>query len=227
MREKLETARALESLPTIAAAAYAGDLSDDQLGSVVKLADESSDAEWARRAVNTAPTDLARLARTQLKPTLEEGRARYEARSLRMWWTPDKGMLQLHGQLPDVMGAKFEAMFQRLAERAKPAKGLPWASFEHRAADALVGMCDAVEIAEQIETPTLASRPLFVVQVSKSGSAEIAGIPLPDAIVEQLRANASIEPVLVDDDGVPITVAKRMTALSPGPSSATPTSLTG
>jgi hypothetical protein len=46
VREKLETARALESLPAVAAAAHAGDLSGEQLPSVVKLADEESDAEW-------------------------------------------------------------------------------------------------------------------------------------------------------------------------------------
>jgi hypothetical protein len=34
-------------------------------------------------------------------------------------------------------------------------------------------------------------------------------------MVEQLRAMASIEPVLVDDDGIPITIGKRTTALSP------------
>ena len=35
------------------------------------------------------------------------------------------------------------------------------------------------------------------------GPAEIAGIPIADSLLEQLRANATIEPVLVDDDGTP------------------------
>jgi hypothetical protein len=48
-----------------------------------------------------------------------------------------------------------------------------------------------------------------------SGPAEVAGIPLPDAMVEQLRASARIEPVLVDDDGLPITVGKQSAVLSP------------
>ena len=74
---------------------------------------------------------------TRSKPSTEDSRARYEARSLRMWWTPDKGMLHLHGQLPDVLGATFEATIQRLTDQRKPAKGQAWDSFEHRAADAL------------------------------------------------------------------------------------------
>ena len=48
-----------------------------------------------------------------------------------------------------------------------------------------------------------------------SGPAEIAGIPIADSLLEQLRANASIEPVLVDDDGTPIAIGKRSRALSP------------
>lgn len=214
VREQLETARALESLPAVAAAAHAGRLSHEQLSSVVKLADEASDAEWAARAPNVAPADLARLARTKVKPTLEEGRARYDARSLRMWWTKDTGMLHIHGQLPDVMGAKVERTIQRMTEQAKPPKGQPWDSFEHRAADALGAMCDAVSVAERVETPTMATQPLLVVEVPQSGPAEVAGIPLPDAMVEQLRASARIEPVLVDEAGLPVTVGKVSSAVS-------------
>jgi hypothetical protein len=84
VRDKVETARRLESLPEIAAAAYEG-------------------------APNVAPGDLARMARNASKPTTEDSRARYEARELQMWWTPDKGMLHYRGQLPDVIGATFEA----------------------------------------------------------------------------------------------------------------------
>ena len=40
LRDKLETARRLESLPEIAAVAYEGDLSAEQLSAVTKLADE-------------------------------------------------------------------------------------------------------------------------------------------------------------------------------------------
>src|SRR5882672_5356344 len=91
--ETVETARALESLPHVAAAAHAGELSGERLHQVAALADEASDAEWARRAPNVAPADLARLVRTQRKPTVEDSRARREARSLRWWWRKDAGIL--------------------------------------------------------------------------------------------------------------------------------------
>ena len=213
VRDKLETARSLESLPEIAAAAYEGALSPEQLSSVTKFADQDSDAEWARRAPNVAPAELARLARNTVKPSTGDSRQRYEARSFRMWWTPDKGMLQLHGQLPDVMGATFEATVQKLTEQMKPATGRAWDSFEHRAADALVSLCEQPATAD--ETPSLASRPVMQLHVPAHGPAEIAGIPIADSLLEQLRANASIEPVLVDDDRVPVAVGKRFTVSSP------------
>ncbi len=48
-----------------------------------------------------------------------------------------------------------------------------------------------------------------------TGPAEVAGIPLPDAMVEQLRASARVEPVLVDDHDLPVTVGKQSAVLSP------------
>ena len=46
------------------------------------------------------------------------------------------------------------------------------------------------------------------------GPVTIGGVPLPDAMVEQLRAAASVEPLLVDDDGFPVAVQKRTSSLS-------------
>jgi Domain of unknown function (DUF222)/HNH endonuclease len=213
VRETVETARALESLPEIAAAAHAGKLSGEQLGSVAALADETTDAEWARRAPNIAPIDLARMVRTQRTPTLEESRARREARSLRMWWKRDAGMLGFAGELPDIDGALFEGTINRMIDRMRPAPGQAWDSREHRGADALVDLCTRFEHSDT-EAPTMGVRPLLVVEVPLQGPAEIAGVPLPDAMVEQLRAQASVEPFLVEDAA---TVARgaRRSALSP------------
>jgi hypothetical protein len=215
VRTKTETARALESLPAIAAAARAGALSSEQLNEVVKLADEESDAEWARRAQNITPADLARLAREQRKPTVEDGQARRAAQHLWMKWDHDRGMLRFGGEAPDVLGAKFEATIKKLTEQMRPIKGQPWEPWQRRAVDALGVMCDAVEVAEKIEKPMVAPKPLFSIDVPEHGPATVAGIPLPDAMVEQLRAMASIEPLLLDDHGFPVAVGKCASSLSP------------
>ena len=215
IRETIETARALESLPCLAAAAHAGALSNEQLGHVAQLADEASDAEWADRAPFVAPVDLARMVRTLDTPTIEDGRARQEARSLRMWWSADTGMLNLRGALADLDGARFEATINRVIEGMKPPPHQRWDSHDHRAADALVQLCVRDETPGDPDAPVAAHKPLLVVQIPRSGPATVAGVPLPDARVEQLRANANIEPVLVDDDGAPVAIGARFPGLSP------------
>jgi hypothetical protein len=135
VRDKVETARALESLPAVAAAAHAGALSSEQLREVVKLADEHSDAEWAARAANMTPADLARKARQQSKPTVDESWARHAARHFWMRWNRAHTMLQVHGELPDVMGVKFQETVDKLVERMKPPKGQTWERRERRAAE--------------------------------------------------------------------------------------------
>jgi hypothetical protein len=214
VREKVETARALEELPAIADVAMEGGFSHEQLSSVVKLADRESDREWAARGPNVDPIELARLAQKATKPTADDARARFAARELRMWRGKRDGMFHLRGQLPDDMGAKFEETITQLTERMKPPKGQPWVAFEQRAADALLVLCEPQVSGEQYE-PSLAVQPIVQVAVPLHGPAHIAGVPIADGLLEQLRANATIEPVVVDDDGVPMFIGRRTSAISP------------
>ena len=131
------------------------------------------------------------------------GSRRHAARHLWMKWDEPRGMLRFGGELPDVFGGKFEATIQKLTERMRPANGQPWEPWSARAADALVLMCDAVDAVERIETPMAAPSPLFALDIPPEGPAEICGIPLPDAMVEQLRASAAVEPVVTDEEGFP------------------------
>jgi hypothetical protein len=147
-------------------------------------------------------------------PTAEEGRERFEARDLRMWRSPGKEMLYGRFALPDVMGDTFEKTIFALTERMKPVKGQPWTSYVQRAADALLQLCEASADGDD-DAPTLTPLGTIQAAVPLHGPAEIAGVPIPDSLLEQLRANASIEPVLVDDDGVPLAIGRRTPALSP------------
>ncbi len=214
VRDKVETARALESLPEIGRVAFEGGFSDEQLSQVARLADESSDAEWAVRAPNVDPIELERLVRNASKPSSDDSRVRHAARSLRMWWTRDKGFLNVRGQLPDVMGAEFEATITRLTEQMKPAKGQAWLPFEQRAADALLMLCDPPAVEDE-HAPSWAPQPILQFALPLHGPAEIAGIPISDSLLEQMRANVSIEPVVVDDDGSVVGIGRRTTFLSP------------
>jgi hypothetical protein len=211
VREKVETARALEALPAITQVAMEGGLSSEQLSSVVKVADEESDREWASRGPNTDPIELQRMARRVSKPTAEDSRARHAARELRMWQRG--GYLHLRGQLPDDMGARFEQTITSLTEQMRPKKGQAWVPFEQRAADALLQLCDPPTADDDV--PSLSRLAGIQIAVPLRGSAEIAGVPIADNLLEQLRANASITPVLVDDDGAVIGIGRAVPAISP------------
>ena len=63
--------------------------------------------------------------------------------------------------------------------------------------------------------PSMAARPVIQAPVRAGEPATIAGIPIPDARLEQLLANATIEPVLIDSDGVPVVFGRRLPGLSP------------
>ncbi len=210
VRDTVATARALDDLPAIASAAGAGRLSSDQLTQVVKVAGPSDDHRWAAEAASWSPTDLAHQARLKRKPTAEEGAARRAARELRFWWRRDHGMLDGRFSLPDVDGALFESVINRMVEQMKPAKGQAWETRERRGADALIELCRDYADVRAVSGPA----PHLIVQVPLTGPATLVCIPLPDAMVEALRAEAKIEPVLVDSDAAPISVGRVESVLS-------------
>ena len=209
-RKTVEMARALESTPRIAAAAHAGHLSREQLEPVLEVADAASDAEWARRAPNCDPVDLNRIARRQRIVSTEDAAARRDAREWRMWWRKDAGMLSVRGELPDVDGALVESVFDRMIERMRPAKGQRWDTYAHRGADALVELCRTYADVE----PTGRHKPHLVVSVPADGPAEVNGIPIAASTLEALRADATLETILVDGD-TPLAPGRTQPALSP------------
>jgi hypothetical protein len=208
-RETVETARALEALPAIAAAAHAGLVSDQQLAPLARFADEASDLEWAVRAPHTAPADLERLARCAVKPTSEEPHARRAAREFTMRWRRGAGMLSLRAELPDIDGALVEGVFNEMIDRMRPARGEPWATRAQRGADALVELCRLGRDYDPDTDPDAhlrdAYRPDFVVHIPPEGPVELVpGVPLPDGMVETVRAQARLAPVAVDQLGAPV-----------------------
>jgi hypothetical protein len=86
-------------------------------------------------------------------------------------------------------GAEVEAFFDRVAEKIRPAKGQAWDSLEHRHADTLIGMCRLETPADgsgtgrcdedRAQAPTMAVRPMFVLDVPLHGPALLCGIPTP------------------------------------------------
>ena len=211
LRDTVATAQALEDLPCIAAAAHAGAMSDEQLKPTAQVADRESDAEWARRAPNTAPADLAQMARSARKPSMDDMRVRRAAREWSMWWKKDAGMLSTRGEIPDLDGALVADVFNHMIDKMRPAKGARWPSRAQRGADALVELCRNYADVHAVGTPNWRT----VVEVPTNGPATVLGIPLADEIVQSLLAQASVEPVLVDATGEPIADGNAKSTVTP------------
>jgi hypothetical protein len=213
VRRACRTARQLEAQPEVAKAAAAGRLSGEQLDRVSDLvdpADPASDRRWATEGPRWSPEALAHELRCRRTPTPADAAARRAARCLRFWDRADAGMVALAGELPDIDGVFVRTTFEHLIERMRPAQGEPWDTRERRMADALVELCRNYAHVQAETGPA----PHFVVQVPMRGPAIVAGIPLPDQMVERLRAEARIEPVLVDGDGEPVVVGRTEMVLS-------------
>ena len=194
-----EVARSLESLPKIAAAAWGGALSKDQLVPVAEVATPATDGEWAERGPRTAPVDLQRRARAARTVTATDAAARRAARYVTSWRDAEQGMVFGRWALPDVDGILVEKVLDRMAERMRPAKGMPWDSLAHRKADAFVEL--ATKYADVQATKR--AKPLIVVHTNGDRSAsEVEGMPIAEETVLELSVDAR---VIEQDDAAPVT----------------------
>jgi hypothetical protein len=209
-RATVEVARALESLPAVADAAAAGEMSWEQLEPVSRLATPETDREWANRAPSSAPIDLNRLARRETnKVTAEDARARYQARRVRTWREVDHGMGAGHWLLPDLDGILVDKVLDHMAEQMKPAKGERWDSLEHRKADALVELCRTYADVE----PTGAFKYQIVVHHRADGSADCDGLAVAPVTLDTLTADATLKDASNDDCNRPTRMSRARRAL--------------
>jgi hypothetical protein len=200
-RGEVEVGRALESLPAIRAAAEAGDLSLDQLVPLVTLASPETDAEWAARAPQVAPTELNRMVRKQQVVTPEEMEARRRARQFRWWRSADGKALRLSGEIFDVDAAFVEAIFEHEIETMRPAKGQAWELRSRRGADALVAICRQAKETRAAPAQKRSSwRPTVVVHVGSDAQPTVNGMPIAvDTVTGLIDDGARVRDVHADD----------------------------
>jgi hypothetical protein len=195
-KSEREVARSLGSLPKVASAAWAGDLTWDQLQPVSEVATPATDAEWSVRGSRMAPVDLQRMARSARRVTAADAAARRQARYLTTWRDAEQGMVFGRWALPDVDGVLVEKVLDQMAERMRPAKGQPWDSLAHRKADALVRLCQGMP-----EPGVKRRKPVVVVHTNAgTPGGDVDGIPIAEETVAALRKDAR---VVFHDDAAP------------------------
>jgi hypothetical protein len=205
-----ETARALESLPEVAAAAARGDLTWDQLQPVAQLATPESDAEWSVRARTAAPADLNRMVRRNRRVTAADAEARHAMRSVVSWRDAD-GMMSGRWRLPDVDGVLVEKVLEHMAEQRRPARGERWDSLAHRKADALVDL-----FTNYVDVEPTGRFRIEIVEVrlpDGSASAECEGVTIAPETAAALRPNAKVRECRMDETGRLVTTRRPRPAL--------------
>jgi hypothetical protein len=211
-RQNLKVARELESLPKIAEAAHAGDISKDQLEPLVEIATSDTDGEWSQRGRRMSPGDLDRMARARQRVTAADAAARHEARGIHTWRNSEKGMAGGRWALPDVDGVLVEKVLDHMAERMRPSKGMKWDSLAHRKADALMQL-----VREYADVEPTGRFRYEIVNLhdpnAKSFGASVDGIPIADETLAALLPNAKVRECVPDENGVMRTVKRPRQAL--------------
>jgi len=217
-RRKRETAKKLEHLPNLGAAAMNGELSSGQLDPAADLADEDSDEEITETAKRTSPHDLQRMAREQRRKASREDSVRRRSRRSLRKWRDDDGFLCGRFEIPlEHGGAIVESCFDQVTERMRPATGEAWEPLDRRQVDVLVGLCQLeadAEDAGDATHATVGARVDVHVDIDLDGDATLCGVALPDEWVDAARANARIHLRVVDDDGTVIVEDRARTFVS-------------
>ncbi|MGH9070439.1 MAG: DUF222 domain-containing protein [Acidimicrobiales bacterium] len=217
-RDTVEVSMALAGLPHIAGAALRGELSEDQLSALVRIASPETDEHWAAQGPACSAAELARLARSASRVDNESADATHAKRSFR-WWDEvgADGLttaMRLSGRLTPDAGALVAKALSSMAESAPAMPDGTYEAFAARAADALVELA-STHLASQ-EDASRSVRSTVVIHVDanalrRDGEGFIqcdAGVPLAPEVARRLACDARLQVVLDDALGTPVGVGR-------------------
>lgn len=214
----VRTGAALTSLPHIAEAHGAGELSFDQARSLAAFATPDDDEELAEVARGHSAAALERMARAARTISDDEVADARRRRSLTWRYNEDSHSLRLSGWLFDADGATVVKCLERMASRApKDPVTDTYRPFDARCADALVELCGS-----ELQDDQDAERATVVVHVDADehargyGSATIEGGPMVSmGTARRLSCDGNIETITEDERGKPVTIGRRSRKVAP------------
>ena len=219
-KEILRVGKALKSLPLIAAAFAAGQLSFDKVRQITTVAGPETDELMLSIGRGASGSQLERICRS-LRRMKEADAPRHDEEELakRGLWThfDDDGMMRLVAKLPPEDGAVVMAAIESITG-SKPLPDSsaddPWAA---RRADALVAMSEHVisGVAGGLVVAGEARQVVVHVDVgvltgeTPDGLCHVEnGAPLSAAAARRIGCDAEIIPV-IERDGLPIDVGRK------------------
>ena len=135
----VDTARAVEDLPTIITALGEGGVCLDQVRALCRFATPDDEDELLRWVPERAAAELQAIARDHEGVTVAEDNRSFEDREVSWWWSEDR-RLHLKALLPPDYGVVVVKALQRIAYQALPDESGCYEHFDARCADALKRM---------------------------------------------------------------------------------------
>ncbi|MDQ3877612.1 MAG: HNH endonuclease [Actinomycetota bacterium] len=205
-RRLISAARAIESLPRMAAALEAGVLSIDKVVELCRFATEDTEKaliSWSKRV---SVGCIRSRADRYMRVAAQEAREAHQGRRASWWFYDDDAQwFYMEAFLPADMGRMVASAIEAAAE------GLPHdpdatydESTDQRRADALVALCSGTpsgEVGERAPATIVVHTPIAALLHDGPGSTiEGAGALHPDVVCE-LTCDSRLQVVLEDEDG--------------------------
>jgi hypothetical protein len=206
--DMVKIAGRLQELPILAGMVAEGGLSMDKLKAAVELATPETDGEVTDKALSNSAAYLQLLVRRSRRVRREDDERRRRERSFWWRWDKERGMLAIHGRLPDMGGAALVKVLERMATQMgpDPVTG-EYGPVSARYADALVALAG-----QHIAQDGDPDRAMVVVHAdAETLSGELdSGVQVSSATVQRLLCNGRVQLVFDGRDGQPVGVGRAM-----------------
>ena len=234
-REKVRVARALESLPKVAAAMADGRLSYFKVREMTRVADASNEDYLLNIALCGTASHVERVARGYRRALDAEelSREAIQDRDQCLWlFTEPDGSLSIRGQLPAEVGALFLRALEAAEDSLPIPKNVPaGTSLEEterhrnrkRRVEALATLAESF-LASGPRDLSGSDRQQIVVHVdaetlrhSQAGRCELEqGPAIAAETARRLACDASVVRILENGEGEPLNVGRRTRTIPPG-----------
>jgi hypothetical protein len=237
-REKVRTARALENLPSIAAAMERGEISYSKVREITRVACPATEDYFLTIAIHGTAQHVERLVHyyrsAKDAEELSREKRQQQGRELKYWFDHD-GSLVIKGRLPAQAGAQLIKAIEAAAEDLKqtepeavesdPPAGVPNVKFppsRTRRADALELLAESF-LANGPATTSGGDKYQIVVHVDAetlqtgcAGRCEIEhGTHIAADTARRLACDASVVGIVEDENGDPLNVGRKTRSIPP------------
>ena len=214
-REKVRTAQALRSLPSIGAAFAEGRLSYSKvraLTRVVEWADEDVLLSYALQATAAQVEERCRQIRNGRPESASIAQHAWERRSVTLFRDAARGVMRMSVELPIEEGEVISQALDRAVAAGEAPAGIEFNANAWRAqqADALVAIAKQYLAGGEAASSASADRYQVVVHVDESAlRGGIGRADVPIDTVKRLSCDGSVVSITEAEDGTPLDVGRK------------------